>query len=57
MKLGIDWNQMSTKRGAVWVVASIVAVGCLLAGKTDAVAVVMTAAGSVAGGLGLAVKD
>lgn len=57
MKLGIDWSQASTKRGAVWIVGATVMLGCLLTGHPDYIGYVVTGVTAVAGGLGLAVKD
>lgn len=55
MKLGIDWQQNSTKRGAVWVVFAVVGMIGWWTGKD--IAPLMVLAGAVAGGLGVALKD
>lgn len=57
MKIGIDWSQASTKRGAVWVTGAIVMLVCLISGHPDYIGYVVTGVTAVAGGLGLAVKD
>lgn len=55
MKLQIDWRQRSTIRGAIWLAGGVVALIFLWFGK-DATSV-MAIAASVAGGVGVAVKD
>jgi len=55
MKFGIDWSQNSTKRGAVWVIVSIVGLVGWWMGK-DVTQLLMLGMG-VAGGLGVALKD
>lgn len=55
MKFGIDWRQRSTIRGAVWVLAGIVGLAMVLEGRD--IQSLIALAMSVAGGLGVAVKD
>lgn len=55
MKFGIDWTQQSTKRGAVWVSGTIIALVFYWFGKDPMP--VMTVTGGLVGGLGLLVKD
>lgn len=55
MKLGINWNENSTKRGAVWVVTFIVGLVMSFMGKD--VSQLLLLGGGVAGGLGVALKD
>ena len=55
MKLEIDWRQRSTIRGAIWFAGGMMALVFLWFGK-DATGV-MAIAASVAGGVGVAVKD
>jgi len=57
MKLGINWNEASTQRGAVWVIAALVMLGSLMMGKPDYISYVITGASAVAGGLGVVIKD
>ena len=57
MRLGIDWTQNSTKRGAIWVAGAVVMLGCLITGHPDYIGYVITGVSGIAGGLGLAVKD
>lgn len=53
--LGIDWSQNSTKRGAIWLVAGIM--GIIYTWGTKDVSQLMFIASTIAGGLGVAVKD
>jgi hypothetical protein len=55
MKLEILWHENSTKRGAIWVCGSLFALLFYWYGK-DPVPVMMVTS-SLAGGLGLLVKD
>lgn len=55
MKLGINWNENSTKRGAVWVVTFVIGIIMSFLGK-DVTQLLVVASG-VAGGLGVALKD
>lgn len=57
MKLGIDWSQASTKRGAIWAAGAVVMGICLLTGHPDYIGYVITGVSGIAGGVGLAVKD
>lgn len=57
MQWGIDWSQPSTLRGAIWVVASALAFVFIALGDNDKATGVMSVAGTLAGGLGLAAKD
>lgn len=57
MKFGIDWNQTSTQRGAVWVIGSLVATLLLIFSTPEKALAAITITGSIVGGLGLAVKD
>lgn len=51
----VNWNEASTKRNAVWVIASIIGVVGWWAGK-DIAPLLLLAAG-VAGGMGVAMPD
>ena len=55
MKLQIDWRQRSTIRGAIWLIGGIIALFFSWFGK-DAIGV-MAITASVAGGIGVVVKD
>lgn len=55
MKLGINWQENSTKRGAVWVITFIAGIIMSFLGK-DVTQLLVVASG-VAGGLGVALKD
>jgi len=55
MKFGIDWQQNSTIRGAVWVVVAFIGTVGWWLGK-DVSQLLLLGAG-VAGGLGVALKD
>lgn len=57
MQFGIDWSQTSTKRGAVWAFGSLIAGLLLLFSTPEKAMAAITMTGTVAGGLGLAVKD
>jgi hypothetical protein len=57
MKLGINWNEPSTRRGAVWAITGVLMVGCIFTGKPEYIAYISAGATTVAGGLGLLVKD
>lgn len=54
MKFGINWQENSTKRGAVWVVVFIVGLIMAFMGK-DITNLLLLGTG-VAGGLGVALK-
>lgn len=57
-KVGIDWRQKSTIRGAIWVIAGIVAISAyFVTADPAAPGVVLSVAATVAGGLGLGIKD
>ncbi len=53
--INIEWSQASTKRGAIWLVGGIIATLFAYLGK-DATQV-MTIVATLAGGLGVAIKD
>lgn len=55
MKIGINWSENSTKRGAVWVVIFVVGLVMSWMGK-DVSQLLLLGAG-VAGGLGMALKN
>jgi hypothetical protein len=57
MKIGINWNQQSTIRGAVWVFGSLVALVFLVIGQRDDAFAAIAMTGTIAGGLGLGVHD
>jgi hypothetical protein len=57
MNIGVDWNQRTTKHGAIMLIATIISFVFTCAGEYDKSAGVMTLAGTVVGALGLAVKD
>ena len=51
----INWNEASTKRGAVWLVTAVIGIPMILMGK-DPSPLLLLASG-VAGGMGLLIKD
>jgi len=51
----INWNEASTKRGAVWLVTAIIGIPMVLMGK-DPSPLLLLASG-VAGGLGVVMSD
>lgn len=55
MIFGIDFSQSSTKRGVVWVIGSLTALVFYWYGKDPLPVIAVT--GSLAGGLGVALKD
>lgn len=55
MKLDVDWSQASTKRGAVWLAAGVIALVFIWFGKDGGA--VMAVGASIAGGVGIAIKD
>jgi hypothetical protein len=57
MKVGINWDQQSTRRGAVWVFGGAVALIFLILGDRDDAFAAIAMTGTIAGGLGLAVHD
>jgi len=57
MKVGINWDQQSTRRGAVWVFGGMVALIFLILGDRDDAFAAIAMTGTIAGGLGLAVHD
>lgn len=57
MSIQFDIKEPSTKRGIVWGVASLVALIFLFMGSVERAVAVMGIAGTVAGGLGVALKD
>jgi hypothetical protein len=57
MKFGIDWSQNSTKRGAVWAAGSLIALVFLSVSSVEKALAVMSITGTLAGAIGLAIKD
>ena len=57
MKLGINFRESSTIRGAVWVVGGVVAISLLIFGSQDKALTAISIAASVAGGIGMITKD
>lgn len=55
MKFKIDWSETSTKRGAVWIIGAAISMVFYWFGKDPLPVITVTA--SVAGGLGVALKD
>jgi hypothetical protein len=51
----IDWNQQSTKRGAVWLIGGVTAMVFSFVGKDPTQVLAITAA--MAGGMGFTVSD
>ena len=51
----INWNEASTKRGAVWLVTAVIGIPMVLMGK-DPSPLLLLASG-VAGGLGVVMND
>jgi len=51
----INWNEASTKRGAVWLVTAVIGIPMVLMGK-DPTPLLLLASG-VAGGLGVVMND
>ena len=51
----IDWNEASTKRGAVWLVTAVIGLVMIWFGK-DPTPLLLLASG-VAGGLGVVMND
>jgi len=51
----IDWSQNSTKRGAIWLTGSVLALTFYWFGKDPLPVIAVT--GSLAGGLGVVIKD
>lgn len=56
-KIGIDWTQRSTKLGAITLIGAAFALVFICLGQLEKAVAVMGLASTVAGGLGLAVKD
>ena len=56
MILGIDWEQKTTKLGALMLSASAASCYFIFTGQFDKAAAMMTLAGTLAGTLGLVVK-
>ena len=56
-RIGIDWTQRSTKLGALTLTGSVFALVFICLGQLEKSAAVMGLVGTVAGTLGLAVKD
>ena len=55
MNFGVDWSQNSTKRGAVWLIFGVCGLIGWFMGKDTTQ--LMTIGATVAGGMGLAIKD
>ena len=55
--MNIEWKQPSTIRGLIWFVGGLVALAFLAADGTEKALTVLTITGSVAGGVGVALKD
>lgn len=53
----IEWAEPSTKRGAVWFVASILAIGTSLAGDKDLAMAIFLGGAAVAGLTGMIQRD
>jgi hypothetical protein len=53
----IDWRQRSTIRGVVWFGFGIMATIAVFLGNIPGALALMTIAGTVAGGIGVAIKD
>lgn len=55
--MDIQWNQPSTIRGSVWLVAGLISTVCVFTDNLAAVAIIMAAAQTIVGGLGVAISD
>ena len=55
MNFCVDWSQNSTKRGAIWLVGGLLGTIFAFAGKDPMQ--IMTITATVAGGLGVAIRD
>lgn len=55
MKIGIDWTQNSTWRGAVWLVVGVV--GIAMSWGSNNIDALLSVGAAVAGGIGVGVKD
>ena len=55
MKLGFDWNESSTCRGTVWLVAAII--GFIMVWQGRDVSQLLLLAAGVSGGIGIITKD
>lgn len=55
MKFGFDWNESSTHRGAVWLVAAII--GFIMVWQGRDVSQLLLLAAGVSGGIGVITKD
>lgn len=55
--MNIDFNQASTKRGLVWLLVGIAGLLMLFTGHKDDIQTLILLGGSVAGGIGVALKD
>lgn len=53
----IDWSEPSTKRGAVWLIASAIATGLSLAGDRELAMQVFLAGAAIAGATGMVQRD
>jgi hypothetical protein len=56
-KIGIDWTQRTTKLGAITLAGALFALVFICLGQLEKAVAVMGLVGTVAGTLGLAVKD
>lgn len=56
-KIGIDWTQRTTKLGALTLTGAVFALAFICLGQLEKAVAVMGLVGTVAGTLGLAVKD
>lgn len=53
----IDWSEPSTKRGAVWFLASLLAIATSLAGDRDLAMAIFLGGATVAGLTGMIQRD
>lgn len=56
-RIGIDWTQRTTKLGALTLTGAMIALVFICLGQLEKAAAVMGLVSTVAGTLGLAVKD
>lgn len=55
-KIGVDWTESSTIRGAVWVAVFVIGIGMVVTGHGDVEKLLLLGSG-VAGALGVIRKD
>lgn len=55
--MNINWDENSTKRGAVWLVYGLLSIFFLVMDRKEDIAILTTVAGVVAGGMGLTSSD